>query len=54
MKAHGSLSLVDKEFHGFSVPKTKEGSEINERWKKHRVKSSLCRLRNHDKAAREH
>ena len=38
MKAHGSL-LVNKESRGFSAQKTKEGSEINERRKKYRVKS---------------
>jgi len=54
MKAHGSLTSVNKESRGFRYKKHKEGSEINERWKKHRVKSSLFRLGDSDKAAREH
>lgn len=34
MKAHGSLSLVNKESRGFRYKQPKEGSEINERRKK--------------------
>ena len=53
MKAHGLLSLVNKESRGFSVQKTK-GLRDQRTAKKHPVKSPLFILGDNDKAAREH